>query len=104
MPAVILEPSVENEAGQMAEAAPPFFGQNPDAIKTHPGTPRSVATANSAAPYARDRPHTVVVRPKGATSGQKVLAFAGVFVAILLLGGLLFVFAETQDLLPLRHR
>lgn len=124
MPAVILDASVMNEAKELPPTnQPPAYILSPDAIrslgqenvKTLPGGANPVvaqaqAQAKSAAAEAaahqahqwteRTRPATIVMRPRSATTGQKILAFVGVFVAILLVGALALIILETQNLLP----
>jgi len=121
MPAVILDSSVVSEAKELppANQAPSYIlspeairhmGQ--DNIKTMPGGANPVAQAAQAQARAaadaaaaqqwteRARPATIVMRPRSATTGQKVLAFVAVFVAILLVGALGFIVLETQNMLP----
>ena len=127
MPAVILDSSVMNEAKELPPTnQPPSYILSPDAIRqmgggggrtqdqiqTMPGganpmvaaaqAQAKAAAAEAAAHQWRDRarPPTIVMRPRSATTGQKVLTFIGVFVAILLVGALGFIVLETQNLLP----
>jgi hypothetical protein len=119
MPAVILEASVLTEAQELPPTnQAPAYILSPDAIrslgqdniKTMPGGSNAVAAAAQAQAKAaahaaqqwseRARPATIVMRPRSASTGQKILAFVAVFVAILLVGALGFIVLETQNLLP----